>query len=99
MITRLAYDVSKGTSLAIVDTYARSLYLLGHLAEAVEHQGRAVGVLQRAIDRIAADEELEVDEERLEQLKNELRDLKITLKYYEDIARIRDAFKPSENGR
>ena len=58
-----------------------------------------MGVLQRAIDRISADEEIKVEEKELQEVKNELRNLETTLKYYEDIARIRDAFKPGEDVR
>ncbi|MCH8053700.1 MAG: redoxin domain-containing protein [Planctomycetes bacterium] len=99
LAARLAYDVTEGGSPAIVDTYARSLYLLGYLVEAVNYQRRAVGIVQQYIDLRSADEENKPDEKELQDLNNELRNLETTLKYYEDIARIRGAFKPSEEGR
>ncbi len=99
LAARLAFDVTEGSSPAIVDTYARSLYLLGHVAEAVEYQRRAVRDVRRVIERISADEENQVDEKVLQEIRDELRNLETTLKYYEDIARIRGAFKPGEEGR
>ena len=82
-----------------MDTYARSLYLLGYVGDGVHYQRRAVGIVQRYINDISADEKVKVDEKELQQAKNELRNLDTTLKYYEEIARIRGAFKPSEDGR
>jgi len=99
LAARLAYGATEGRRPAIVDTYARSLYLLGYVGDAVHYQRRAVGIVQRYIDDISADEKTKVDEKELQQAKNELRNLETTLKYYVDIARIRDAFKPSEDRR
>ncbi len=99
LAARLAFDVTEGASPAIVDTYARSLYLLGHVAAAVEYQRRAVRDVRRVIERISADEENPVDEKVLQEIRDELRSLETTLKYYEDVARIRGAFKPGEDGR
>ena len=99
LAARLAYDVTEGRRPAIVDTYARSLYLLGYVGDGVHYQRRAVGIVQRYINDISADEKVKVDEKELQQAKNELRNLDTTLKYYEEIARIRGAFKPSEDGR
>ncbi len=99
LAARLAYDVTDESSPAIVDTYARSLYLLGHVGDAVRYQRRAVGIVQEYIERRSADEENKLDEKELQELNNELRNLETTLKYYEDIARVRGAFKPSEDGQ
>ncbi len=99
LAARLAHDVTEGASPAIVDTYARSLYLLGHVGEAVKYQRRAVGIMQRYIDLRSADQENKPEEQELQDLNNERRNLATTLKYYEDIVRIRGAFKPGENGR
>ena len=99
LAARLAYDAVEGGSPAIVDTYARSLCLLGYVGDAVRYQRRAVGIVQQFIDLRSADEENKPDEKELQDLNNELRNLETTLKYYEEIARIRGAFKPSEDRR
>ncbi len=99
LAAKLAYGVTEGGSPAIVDTYARSLYLLGHVDEAVKHQRAAVVTMGRFLNRMSADEENKVEEKVLQEIKDELRNLETTLKYYEDVARMRDAFKPGEEGR
>ena len=99
LAARLAYDVTEGNSPAIADTYARSLYLLGYVGEAVDYQRRAVGIMRRIVSDMSADEENKVDQKVLQEIKDEVRNLETTLKYYETIARVRGAFKPSEDGR
>lgn len=95
LAARLAYDVTEGSSPALVDTYARSLYLLGHVSEAVKHQRQAVSILRRRINDAFPD----ASEEAVREATTALHDLQTTLKYYEDIARIRGDLKPSEDGR
>ncbi len=82
-----------------MDTYARSLCLLGYVGDAVRYQRRALGIVQRYIDLRSADEENKPDEKELQDLNDERRNLQTTLKYYEDIVRIRGDFKPSEDRR
>ncbi len=96
---RLAFQITEGRFSALVDTYARSLYLLGYVTEAAYHQRQAVIIMRMDIDRWSADEENRPNEDGLRELNNGLRNLETTLKYYEDIARIRGAFKPSEDRR
>ena len=93
---RLAFQITEGLSPAIVDTYARSLYQLGYVAEAAYHQRQAVIIKNLVIDRRSSDEENKTDEKILQEDRNELHDLETTLKYYEQVAQLRGTFKPQE---
>ncbi len=87
---RQAFEATQGQRPAIVDTYARSLYLLGYLSEALALERRAVLMMRMLIDNAAP----QADEEVLREFRNGLRDMEAAVKYYEQIAEARTRFRP-----
>lgn len=81
-LAKRAYEASKGEDPGILDTYARSMYLLGHPDRAVELQRRAVNLLR---------EQLEPTDEAEEA---NLKVLEGALQYYEEVAKLRNTIKP-----
>ena len=88
---RKALEASKGESAAILDTYARSLYLRGFVDQAVAYQRKAVRRFRTDIDqaRTRGDEP-----EQIERMRGVLRDMETSLEYYEQIAELRKRIRP-----
>lgn len=87
---RQAFEATQGQRPALVDTYARSLYLLGYVSEALALEKRAVLMMRMLMDNAAP----QASEEVLREFRIALRDMETTAKYYEQIAEARTRFKP-----
>lgn len=86
---RQAYQATQGRSSAIIDTLARSLYLQGYVNDAIAAQQQALAILRSDIDGAPT----ETSEEALAASKKALREMEAALKYYEDIAQVRNRLR------
>jgi tetratricopeptide (TPR) repeat protein len=83
---RRALEASERRSSAIIDTYARSLYMLGHVESAVEWQEKAIEQARTGLDRARTEG---AGEEFLSRLEGNLTALGTTLDYYQQILQYR----------
>ncbi len=82
---RRAFEVTQGRRPEILDTYARSLYLLGYLSEALDVQRQAVIIMRMVIDNASG----EISDEEMAEWRVGLGDMEAASKYYEQIIEVR----------
>ncbi len=87
---RLAFEATSGEDPAILDTYARSMYLLGRVEPAKTHQEKAVDLLRGMVAGLDS----EADADRVAELKEALEAMRQTLEYYEEILKVREQVSP-----
>ncbi len=86
-----AVDASNGEIAAILDTYARSLYLMGYVETALDYQRKAVRQLRADIDHARSSGS---SPETIMRMNDDLHDLQAALDYYKEIAEVRKSLKP-----